>query len=257
MKIYRNDRHGFEIEIPMDWFLVVNPHPSLSFGETLLFYCGQEEAFNIIVGILVPEWELPFTENHFHKYAEEKGYSVIQVANINVFGKDHFCASYIQYNNVWTKKYMIVFNETEYDITASCFTNEAFIKNEKKWDDIVKTFKIFPHEKPIPMSVEENITQAGLYFEYGNRLFNEGKYEQAIVQFEKGKALGDILPGNYLGVAATIMQMIEKNQIPKEEMLIQLKKAELNIEECIRILPNDQEYRKLEKMIKEKKQKLL
>ena len=256
-KKYRNERHGFEMDIPVDWVSVANPTPSSFFGETLLFYCGPEETFNIIVGLLAPEDELSATEKHFNRYASERGYSVISVATIRADGKDHFCASYIiPPNHVWTKKYMIVFNETEFDITASCFSEAAFTQTEKKWDEIVKTFKIYRHKQPTPIDEAERMTNAGIYFEYGNSLFNAGKYREAIEQFEKGKALGGILPSNSFGIAVTIMQMIEKELIPEAEVSSQLTRAEKNIKDCIRISPTQPDYREVERLIMEKKKDL-
>ena len=255
MKRFRNERHGFEILVPMDWFPVIGPMGS-PFGEALLFSCGPDETFNIIVGIEVPELGLDQTENHFYKYAEERGYSGIKVGRITAGGKEHVCAICIQPGNVWTKKYMIVFDETEYAITASCFRQESYITYEEKWDSIVRSFAIFRHKKPAPTNEGERILNAAIYFECGHGLFNAGKYKEAIEQFEKGQLLGNILPGNYFGVAATIMQMLEKDLIPKKDIKDQLLLAEKNIKECLRISPNEQDYKDVHQIIIEKKKNM-
>ena len=253
MKKYQNKRHGFEILIPTNWVPTNIPEINAPFGETILLYHSLNEALNMIIGIEVPELDMEQTEEHFNKFAKRRGYSIIDTGRINAGEKSHFCASYVQPNDIWTKKYMVVFDETEYAITATCPSKELFLEYEEKWDLIVETFKIIPHEKPTPVNEREKVLNAGIYFEHGHSLYNAGKYEEAIEQFEKGKVLANYLPGNYFGITLTILEMIEKGLIPNNQIKQELIRAESNVKECLRIFPNEKDYLNIYKLIVEKK----
>jgi tetratricopeptide (TPR) repeat protein len=101
----------------------------------------------------------------------------------------------------------------------------------------------------------ENILQANHLFQIGNNLFQSGRYKEALEQFEKGKLITDIFPGNFLGVSMTAMQMIELGTIPKDQIPSYLEKAEQNINECLRIAPTDLEYINAKNIIKDYKKK--
>ena len=66
----------------------------------------------------------------FKRYAHAKGYTALELGRTTVQGKDHIWARYHMGNRDWTKKYMIVFGETEYAITATCFDQQEFLKRE-------------------------------------------------------------------------------------------------------------------------------
>jgi hypothetical protein len=99
----------------------------------------------------------------------------------------------------------------------------------------------------------EDILQAYRCFEIGNDLFQSGRYEEALEQFEKGKLLADRFPGNFLGVSMTAMQMIELGTIPKDQILVYLERAEQNIDECLRIAPTHLDYLDAKRIIRDVK----
>ena len=137
MKTYRDERHRFEIDVPTEWL-----HPTQVAVEGLKFNCNSNEAFNIQMGPMISETSLDDTESEFKRYAQAKGYTALEFGRITVQGKDHIWARYHMGNREWTKKYMIVFDETEYAITATCFDQKEFVEKEKIWDEIVASFRL-------------------------------------------------------------------------------------------------------------------
>jgi hypothetical protein len=61
---------------------------------------------------------------------------------ITVGQKKHVWASYQMQNNVWSKKYMIIFNNVGYAISASCLGRNMFFQREKEWDKIAMSFRL-------------------------------------------------------------------------------------------------------------------
>jgi len=137
MKTYRDERHGFEIDVPTEWL------PPIQVAvEGLKFNCNFNEAFNIQMGPMISETSLYDTESEFKRYAHAKGYTALELGRTTAQGKDHIWARYHMGNRDWTKKYMIVFGETEYAITATCFDQQEFLEKERIWDEIVASFRL-------------------------------------------------------------------------------------------------------------------
>ena len=99
----------------------------------------------------------------------------------------------------------------------------------------------------------EDILQANRCFENGNRLFQSGRYKEALEQFEKGKLITKRFPGNFLGVSMTVMQMIEVGAISEDQIPCYLDKAERNIDQCLRIAPTHLDYLRAKSMIRDYK----
>lgn len=95
-----------------------------------------------------------------------------------------------------------------------------------------------------------DFSQACSYFESGNRLFQSHRYMEALEQFEKGKNVSREIPGNFLGVSMTCMQMIEVGAIPKDQIRPYLIKADQNIDECLRIAPANSDYMNAKQVIR-------
>ncbi len=153
IKTYRNDRHGFEIDIPEDWSAsddaeivervlgpipLTDPHDSFQFGR-------RDEAFNFVINPLCLEPSLEDTEFEFTIYAQDHAFHDLKFGRITVGNREHVCAHYRiedQLGIRWNKKYMIVFGGTEYSITGTCNTAECFANREQSWDTIVKSFRL-------------------------------------------------------------------------------------------------------------------
>ena len=255
MKTYRNEQLGFEINVPEQWSLPTGGALSTPFGESISFGCGPNEAFNFQIGLLIPETLLDETEREFKRYAQEKGYTELELGRVGVGGKDHVWARYGMGFGDRTKKYMIVFGETEYAITATCFDQKAFAEREKIWDAIIATFRLPPKTKTRSVGDVEGMFQAAQFFELGSSYFRSGRYQEALEQFERGKLLTRKYPWNFFGVCATTMQMIEIEAISEDQIALHLEKAEKNLDQCLRIAPTEQDYLAVKNKIRELREK--
>lgn len=143
MTTYRNERHGFEIDVPEEWSLPTGVLSRL-FGRDRnpSFGCGPNEAFNFDIGPLIPEPPLDHTEREFRRYAQDKGYTELELGRITVQGRDHVWARYHMGHGLWTKKYMLILGGTEYAITATCTDQRTFAQRERVWDTIVTSFRL-------------------------------------------------------------------------------------------------------------------
>ncbi len=155
MKTYRNEKHGFEIDMPEEWA----PVPAAVFGFVGIFYgpipkganknwiqygC-RDEAMNFEIGPLFQMPRLSDTEREFTLFAQSMGFKDLVFGRIMVGDKEHVCAHYYINDKMgkrWNKKYMIVFGGIEYAITGTCNDPDWFTRREKDWDAIVKTFHL-------------------------------------------------------------------------------------------------------------------
>jgi len=153
MKTYRNEEHGFEIDIPNDW----SPYdyslpviPSLLFAIVHgwapkvdgAFTCSYKEILNIVVESMMPEPSPELTESFFLKYARSLNLADVHIGRITILDREHTWAIYNFENKVWSKKYMIVLAGTGYAITVCCDDQQLFSQREEVWDTIVETFRL-------------------------------------------------------------------------------------------------------------------
>jgi len=180
MKIYQNEELGFELHIPDDWPSALNMSP-----DSIVFDCSPVERLNIIVGPLVPERLLEYTQIEFIQYAKAQRYTEVEVGIINVEDKDHAWARYNMGNENWTKKYMVAFSGIEYAITASCLGKSNFLEKEKQWDMIVKSFRLSKRRRQeINALSEYRSNVAGKLFEKAYEAASEGRYQEACIILE-------------------------------------------------------------------------
>ncbi len=101
----------------------------------------------------------------------------------------------------------------------------------------------------------EKFLQANDYCQIGNSYFQSGRCNEALDQFEKGKLVAPNFSGNYFGVSMVTMHMIELGMVPKDQIPFYLRRAEMNIDECLRIAPKHLEYLEAKNIIREYKNK--
>lgn len=180
MKTYRNKELGFELQIPESWpgAVVLSP-------DQIVFYCSPVERFNIIVGPLIPERLVEFTQIEFIQYARSRGYSGVEVGTITVEDREHAWGRCNMGNENWTKKYMVAFGGMEYAITATCLRRSLLLEKEKQWDGIVQSFRLSEWRRQEIKSrnqYRENV--AGKSFEKAYEAAEAGRYQEACLLLE-------------------------------------------------------------------------
>jgi tetratricopeptide (TPR) repeat protein len=145
MRTYRNDKYGFELLIPDKW---ASPQ-YLQKQNSVAFDCGIRETFNIQISPLEKEESLDVVEAQFREYAQRHGYIHVQIDKIIVQNKEHLMARYYMLRGIWYKKYLIVVNLIEYQLTAACYDQLTFQESENKWDSIARSFYLLqpPQDK--------------------------------------------------------------------------------------------------------------
>jgi tetratricopeptide (TPR) repeat protein len=143
MQTYRDERHGFAIDVPEEWSLPASWLSRLFRGDrNPTFGCGRGEAFNVQIGPLSPEPPPDDTERHYRAFAQRHGYTELEFGRITAHGREHVWVRHRMEHGLWVKKYMIVFNGTEYAITGICADQRTFEQREQIWEAIVTSFRL-------------------------------------------------------------------------------------------------------------------
>jgi tetratricopeptide (TPR) repeat protein len=180
MKSYRNNELGFEINSPDEW-----PTPTVPSPNSIVFNCTPVERFNFIVGPLIPERLLEYTQGEFIQYAKSRGYTGVETGQIIVENRNYAWGRYNMGNENWAKKYMLVFGGIEYAITASCLGKKTLLEKEKQWDVVVKSFRLLEwRQQEVRNFNERRSIVAGKLFEKAYETAAEGRYQEACIILE-------------------------------------------------------------------------
>jgi tetratricopeptide (TPR) repeat protein len=243
MKTYTNSDYGFILHIPESWSIPVNGEQITPHGISIEFRCDAQEAFNIQLGPEISTSSLEKTSQEITIYAQKSNYSNLTVGIIRICNIDHVWASYNIAKNIWSKKYLLVLDGIEYAITATSSDEHLHVKQSVKWDNIVTSFQLLPSTNARSQLVEmAYFLEAQKFFERGNQEFLAGQYHKALEQFEQGTRIAPNIPGNFLGISMTLMQMVERHIIPKDQTRMYLDRAIYYMQECVRLAPGEKDY---------------
>ena len=151
MRTYRNEKHGFEFEVPDEWSLPKGDARQLPSGEAITFGCNYDESFYLLIAPLRSTYFPGLAEFELRQFAIHKGCSNLELGRINIENEEHVWARYYMGYGRWGKKYKLVLFDTEYTITASYIDNSSdhqmFLQRQQVWDAILTSFRLVERHK--------------------------------------------------------------------------------------------------------------
>ena len=152
MKTYRNDKFGFEIDVPEAWSLASGRLPLVPAALSALElgwvpgvevqFVGAGESLNVSIETMAPEPPPDVTERLFRLAAQDMGYAHCEYGRITVGGRQHTWARYVLAGQAWSKKYMLVLGGKGYAITGACQGQAFFAQREPVWDAVAASFRL-------------------------------------------------------------------------------------------------------------------
>jgi hypothetical protein len=250
MKTYQNPLLRFALDVPDEWTFPNEQGLNTTVGSAIVFGGDVSERFNIVIGPLIREPLLDHTEQEFRRLTQAQGYTELSLGRMLVGGRTHVWARYHLNSGDATKKYLLVFDETEYAITATCFDQQAYATREQIWDTVVSSFRLLPKIETNTVDEHQIMLRSQRLFDQGHGYFRAGRYHEALALFEQGIVLSKKYPWHFLGISMTTMQMIETGAIQEDQIAVQLAKAEYYIDQCLQIAPTERDYWEMKKAIR-------
>jgi hypothetical protein len=152
MKTYKNQRYGFEIDIPEQWSVYRERTAffwNIVFwimrgwipGVEVAFTNGPSEIVNITTSRVTPGNEANKRNEYIHDIRFMGG-TILSVETIMIKEKNHTCFQYHYAGQAWFKKYLVIINGFVYAITATCKDQDMFRNREPIWDQVAKSFRL-------------------------------------------------------------------------------------------------------------------
>jgi hypothetical protein len=153
---YELQRLGFAIDLPAGWTLVTQaPAWQIRFlarlkgvrvpdSSVVEFTCGSEESINVSVMPLGAELPPDVTELSMTLEAQDLEFTDPIFGRITVGGREHVTARYIAWSRVHSKKYLLVFGDRGYALTAASPDATRAEQREEVWDAIAGSFRLLP-----------------------------------------------------------------------------------------------------------------
>lgn len=150
MSKYRNEKYGFELDLPNGWGIssgisripVMLSNVFMRANILEEFSCGGKEHLNIVVESMQPEIPPDINELMFTLQAQKMNYTDLQFGRITVEERVHAWVSYVMNQKGWLKKYLIVLNGYGYALTASCPIDHRSHTVEQTWDNTATSFRL-------------------------------------------------------------------------------------------------------------------
>jgi hypothetical protein len=152
MKTYKNERYGFEIDIPKEW-TIYRERTAFFWriffwimrdwipGVEVAFTNGPNEIVNITTSRVTPGNEAAKCDEYIYDI-KFMGGKILSIETITIKEKDHTCFQYHYAGKAWFKKYLVIVNGFVYAITATCRDQEMIYKEELVWDQVAASFRL-------------------------------------------------------------------------------------------------------------------
>ena len=135
MTTYRNQRLGFEIEVPDKW-----PDPTVLGPEGTQFSCGSSRAFTVLRQPSAQPLKRRQIRRRLARFVRDHGYRNLIFGQLSVHGEPYHWATYRIGRQIHAKTYLLYRGGYEYAITGTCL-REQRAEAGAEWNMVVRSFR--------------------------------------------------------------------------------------------------------------------